>query len=124
MSDLFDKYGHPIRVLIDPDCPQDLFDKSGRPHIVVENADGIDLSTSEFLPALLRGSNLLHIPTNAGWIAAVVGSGTTQQLISRMICNTITTANSEGRLYGRLAAFIIQTAHYTNINWGKDIHYL
>lgn len=122
MSDLFDKYGHPIRVLINPDCPSDLFDKSGRPHIVVENADGIDLSTSEFLPALLRGSNLLHIPTNAGWIAAVVGSGSTTQAVSRLSVGTGATAGSEARLHSRLTAFNWATAHHININWDKKVY--
>ncbi len=121
MSDLFDKYGHPIRVLIDPDCPSDLFDKSGRPHIVVETADGIDLSTGEFLAALLKGGNLLHIPTNAGWTETVVGSGVVSQEPTRHYVNTAGSAESEAILSAAFLGFNADV-DLDHINWGKKLY--
>lgn len=122
MSDLFDKYGHPIRVLINPDCPSDLFDKSGRPHIVVENADGIDLSTGEFLAALLKGGNLLHIPTNAGWTAVIAQAGSTQQAVSQFRVNSGATAGGKGLLHSLMEGLANDIAYATPVNLTKKLY--
>lgn len=122
MTDLFDKYGHPIKVLINPDCPSDLFDKSGRPHIVVENADGIDLSTGEFLAALLKGGNLLHIPTISGWGESVVGSGSSVLGVSSIMVSSGPTANSKATLAALLYGFNVGGAWYLKFNWNKRVY--
>lgn len=51
---LFDCYGHPVNVLVDPRQPQRLFDDYGRPHIVVRDASGLDLAAANTISVLAR----------------------------------------------------------------------
>lgn len=122
MQDLFDKYGHPIRVLIDPDCPAELFDKSGRPHIVVENADGIDLSTGEFLAALLKGGNLLHIPTNAGWTEVLAQAGSTSQALTSLNVTSGATAGGKGLLHGSMIGLANGISYNTPVRLDRKLY--
>ncbi len=43
-NELFDEYGHPIQVIVDPTNPAQLFDNYGRPFIAYEDPSGISLS--------------------------------------------------------------------------------
>ncbi len=51
---LFDEYGHPISILVDPARPQRLFDDYGRPYIVVRDASGLDLAAADAISVLAR----------------------------------------------------------------------
>jgi hypothetical protein len=74
---LFDQYGHPIKVLVDPDSPEQLVDAYGRPRIVVEDATGLDLSAANaievvsrrgiFMPGLAFNLNTGNAGDGYGW---------------------------------------------------------
>ena len=51
---LFDSYGHPVNILVDPAHPQRLFDDYGRPYIVVKDASGLDLAAANAISVLAR----------------------------------------------------------------------
>lgn len=71
------------------------------------------------LVALIHSSKFFQIPTNAGWTAAVTGSGATTQAVARNQLETGVTASSTARLYVVLSGFAQGGDNYDKINWDK-----
>ena len=65
----------------------------------------LDPHLVETLPILLKGGNLLHIPTNTGWTEVLVGTGTTLLDPSHLRATTGATANSSALRWSYLAGF-------------------
>lgn len=75
----------------------------------------------EVMVVLLRGGNLLHIPTNAGWTETLVGSGSTGEGVSGLSLITGATANSSALLTASLSGFRIG-ANYHLLDWDKKFY--
>ncbi len=81
----------------------------------------LDPHLVETLPVLLKGGNLLHIPTNTRWTQSVAGSGTTVQEIQRIATWTGTTASSSALLRCDLGGFVLASSFWL-LDWDKKIY--
>lgn len=77
---------------------------------------------AESLPVLLKGGNLLHVPTNAGWTAVVTGSGATEQAVFYLNVNTGNTANSSALLRVVTEGFHRDIADAYAWDWAKKAY--
>lgn len=77
----------------------------------------------ETLPVLLKGGNVLHIPTNAGWTSTVVGSGSAGQGVSTLYLNTGSSTNSSARFSTNIYGFNIGNA-YTQFTFDKKMYFI
>jgi len=76
----------------------------------------------EILGGLLRGGNLLHIPTAAGWSGSHAGSGSGTQSPSCNFTHTGTTADSRGLLYTAVWGFGQSVANFASLNFSKKLY--
>ena len=76
----------------------------------------------ETLPVLLKGGNLLHIPTNAAWDAVLAGSGATNQQPMWFRINTGVTASSKAALLCLARLLNVGATYFQYINWDKKIY--
>lgn len=77
---------------------------------------------AEVLAALLKGANILHIPTNAGWTAVVTGTGVTVQYPFLNIVTTGATVSSSAILRCYAYGFCQEAFTSDRINWNKKLY--
>ena len=76
----------------------------------------------ETLAVLLKGINLLHIPTNTGWTESNAESGATEQKLSYNAVRTDVTPNSRGMLYATIWGFQSEGENLMAINYDKKLY--
>jgi hypothetical protein len=91
---LFDQYGHPVKVLVDPDHPEQLVDAYGRPHVVVEDASGLDLSAANAVEVLARRGIFLPAGYSIVFNEGSSGSGSGWYFFNGCTSKTGVTASS------------------------------
>ena len=67
--------------------------------ILEAHEDSLSPHLMETEAVLLKGGNVFHIPTNAGWSEGVTGSGTSAQNPHYISINSGVTASSTARRY-------------------------
>lgn len=84
----------------------------------------IDAHVAEMLADLLKGGQLLHIPTNAGWTEGKSGAGAPVALqeISRICVNTTVTVSTTDLLYAFIYGFGGAGLEFYLKNWGKKTY--
>ena len=100
---LFDQYGHPVNVLVDPDHPERLFDEYGRPVVVVKDATGLDLAAYNAIHVLSKRGVYVPFVLYNWWNATKVGSGDAWTLSNGWGLETYLTANSSAFMFENLA---------------------
>lgn len=114
---LFDDYGHPISVLVDPRHPQRLFDDYGRPHIVLRDASGLDLAAANTISVLARRGvwvPYFNVECLETWNA---GSGFGWAFLNGRTASTGTEADSSHMSSGILA--VGRNGAMERYNWDK-----
>ncbi len=76
----------------------------------------------ETLPVLLKGGNLLHIPTNAGWGTSHTGSGGSSLAPFMLNLWTGTTANSRALLNTQYVVGFSVGGDYRYLNYDKKLY--
>jgi hypothetical protein len=67
-NELFDEYGHPIQVIVDPANPAQLFDAYGRPFIAYEDPSGISLVVHRYEYSVnISFWNHYKVGSGTGW---------------------------------------------------------
>ncbi len=114
---LFDQYGHPVRVLVDPDHPEKLFDDYGRPVVVVKDASGLDLAAANAISILARRGIWIPWLNHASTSAISAGSGVSYPTLNTSRIYTGATANSKYIIYSFLLT--LQGIAYTGFDFDK-----
>ena len=76
----------------------------------------------ENLAKLLKGGNLLHVPTNLGWTAVVTGSGGAQEQATYLSVHTGATAGSTALLHLLTEGFHLDIATSYAWDWAKKAY--
>lgn len=89
--------------------------------ILEEHENSLSPHLAETLPVLLKGGNLLHIPTNVGWSQTLVGSGSVLQIPALQGVGTGVAPNSSALLFMSMMCFAQGIGNYSRMNWNKKI---
>lgn len=92
--------------------------------ILEAHEDSLNPHLVETLPVLIKGGNLLHIPTNTGWAEVLVGSGTTVPGVFDLAVKTSVTANSSGLRHAYVKGFNTGGTSYSRVNWDKKLYFI
>jgi hypothetical protein len=114
---LFDRYGHPVNVLVDPDHPERLFDEYGRPVIVVKDASGLDLAAYNAISILARRGIWIPWLNHASSSAISAGSGVSYPTLNTSRLYTGTSADSKYIIYSFLLT--LQGIAYTSFDFDR-----
>jgi len=91
--------------------------------ILEAHEDSLSPHLMETEAVLLKGGNVFHIPTNAGWSEGVTGSGTSAQNPHYLSVNTGVTASSTARRYiDYFAGFNLVDTNWLRLNWDKKLY--
>lgn len=93
--------------------------------ILETHEDSLSPHLMETEAVLLKGGNICHIATNAGWSEVVTGSGTSGQSPSYITVSTGVSASSSARCYiNVLGGFNLADDNWVRIDWDKKLYFV